>query len=220
MISLTHFCSPSANILSPLVLTLSGIIGTGVLFVLIGSLVAFACIRSQRLRQSHSLAPKKLDSTDNGQMRNGGCATGCNGSLGDGTADELEKKMNTLNSLEKSLVMKNTILKMNGSNQVLATVANGNVAGVGSGVTESGIPSYVANGSLPVYSEYEYNYAYPSSDLIIANGSVLNNNHPLPAYGYDNIAAYNGHYDYALHENLVVEDKVETVWLAINCTVH
>lgn len=181
--------------LSPLVLTLSGIIGTGVVFVLVASLVVFAYIRSQRLRQEHSLAPKKLDS-ENGSRSGGGCPSGCNGSVGDGAVDDLEKKMNTLNLLEKSLVMKNTIMKMNGSNQVLATVANGS----------EGMSTYVGNGALPVYSEYEYNYAYPSNDLIIGNGSVLNNN-PLPNYGYDNMATYSGHYDYAIHANLT-DDKV------------
>lgn len=194
-----------ANILSPLVLTLSGIVGIGVLFVLVASLVVFACIRSQRLRQDHSLAPKKLDSND-GSRSGVGCATGCNGSVGDGTADDLEKKLNTLSSMEKSLMMKNTIMKMNGSNQVLATVANG---------TEP-IATYVGNGGLPVYTEYEYNYAYPSSDLIIANGNVINNN-PLPSYGYDNISAFNGHYDYAIQEALIPEDKVLFNGLSFFC---
>ncbi|KAI2806304.1 hypothetical protein BLOT_005317 [Blomia tropicalis] len=187
-----------ANILSPLVLTLSGILGVGVLFILIASLIVFACIRSQRLRQGHSLAPKKLDSTD-GQRTGVGCATACHGSvIGDGTVDEMEKKINTLNSLEKNLLMKNTIMKMTNSNQVLATVANG---------SETPLPTYVTNGALPVYSEYEYNYAYPSNDLIIANGGVINNN-PLPTYGYDNIAAYN--YDYAMHDGLPQNDKKQT----------
>lgn len=194
---LTRLFAPNlANILSPLVLTLSGIVGIGVLFVLVASLVVFACIRSQRLRQEHSLAPKKLDSND-GSRSGVGCATGCNGSVGDGTGDDLEKKMNTLSSLEKSLMMKNTILKMTGSSQVLATVANGS----------EGMSAYVPNGSLPVYTEYEYNYAYPNSDLVIANGSVLNNN-PLPSYGYDNIGAYAGHYDYSMQEGLANNDQV------------
>jgi len=171
-------------------------VGIGVLFVLVASLVVFACIRSQRLRQEHSLAPKKLDSTDGGPRLS--CATGCNGLVDDGAGEDIEK-MNTLSSLEKNLMMKNTIMKMTGSNQVLATVAEG---------SEGCVPAYAANGSLPVYSEYEYNYAYPnSSDLIIANGTIINNN-PLPNYGYDNIAAYAGHYDYAIHENLSVDEKV------------
>lgn len=207
--------------LSPLVLTLSGIIGTGVLFVLVASLVVFACIRSQRLRQgimAHSLAPKKLDSMDNGHngssSLNGVLGGSCsNGSAMTADADVLEKKMNTLSSLEKNLVMKNTIMKMKaGSNQVLATVANGTEGGM--------VGTYVPNGgALPVYSEYEYNYAYPNSDLVIANGNaVINNNnhqqqHLMLNYGqYDNLAAYNGgHYDYAIHENLVTDES--KVWL-------
>lgn len=177
-------------------LTLTAIIGVGVLFVLLASLVVFACIRSQRLRGNQSLAPKKIDSTDG---RNG--VMGSNGANGTvvvdvaPTGDEL--KINTLNSMEK--MMKNTIMKMNGSNQVLTSVVNGGE-----------IPGYLQNGSaLPVYAEYDYNYSYPSNDLILANGNVLaNNNTALPAYGYDNM--YVGtHYianEYAIQENPL--DKV------------
>ena len=99
--------------------------------------------------------------------------------------------------------MKNTIMKMNGNNQVLATVANG----------AEGIPTFMSNGALPIYTDYDYNYSYPSNDLIITNGSVINNN-SLPAYGYDNITAYSGHFmpnDYSVQENTLainVADKV------------
>ena len=189
-------------------ITLSGIVVIGVIFVLMASLIVFACIRSQRLRQSHSLAPKKLDLNDGSRLGTVGSANECNGSVGNGTGcDDLETKMKSLNSLEKNLLMKNTIMKMTNSNQVLATVANG---------TEGVVPSYVVNGALPVYSEYEYNYAYPTNrDLVIANGNVLNHHHnnninknSLPSYGYDNISAYNGHFDYTMHDSLIPEDKV------------
>lgn len=89
-----------------------------------------------------------------------------------------------------------------GSNQVLATVANG--------TDENGMVSSNYVSSLPMYSEYEYNYAYPNSGLVIANGNaVIHNNHSMLNYGqYDNLTAYNGaNYDYALHESLVADDS-------------
>ena len=140
------------------------------------------------------------------------------GSGSDGTVDDLEKKMNTLNSLEKSLVMKNTIMKVNhhgGSNQVLATVLAPLPGTAEQHHHHHHLANYMGNSGLPVYSEYEYNYtaAYPpvghqnplqNGDLVIANGVALNNNnnnnslhhhhHQLPPnyHSYDNMAAYNG----------------------------
>lgn len=199
-------------------LTLSGIIATGVLFVMVASLVVYACIRGQRLRQQHSLAPKKLEHSmdhSNGAI---GRATSCNGSvMGVGSetataaADDL--KINTLNSLEKNLIMKNTIMKIAGANgQVMTTVANGG------GDTA---PAYLGtNGNLPVYSDYDYNYSYPNgADLVIANGNVIHNgnhhqqqHHQMSSYGgYDNLTAYPGHYlaDYS-PMSVTTVDKVGT----------
>lgn len=189
----------SATILSPLILTLSGIIGAGLLFVVVSSLVVFACIRGQRLRSDISLAPKKLDNSDEALTGNGNMvlANGslCNGSLlvdgnghvgGGGVAGagldgggHFEKKMNTLNSLEKSLLMKNTIMKMTGSNQVLTTLANGTEMALGG----------AGAGGLPVYSEYEYNYSYPNELMMSSvgnNGTIVNN-----YSAYDNLSSLN-----------------------------
>lgn len=187
-----------ATILSPLFLTISGIFGAGALFVIVASLVIFACIRGQRLRSDVSLAPKKLDNSDetltgNGVMLTNGSSL-CNGSMvvvdGNGhvtgaglDSSHFEKKMNTLNSLEKSLLMKNTIMKMTGSNQVLTTLANGNEMSLGGNANVGG---------LPVYSEYEYNYSYPNelmmSSVANNNGAIINNNYNA----YDNLSSLNG----------------------------
>ncbi|XP_075676932.1 uncharacterized protein LOC113796029 [Dermatophagoides pteronyssinus] len=128
-----------SNILSPLVLTLSGIICFAIVFVLVTSLLIFICIRSQRLTNNsndhHSLTPKKLDSLNHDQsitttttrrsVCNGTSSIDCNGMIIVANDDY------KINSMEKNILMKNTIMKMNGSNQILTTLTtttnNGNL---------------------------------------------------------------------------------------------
>lgn len=134
------FFLKTGNILSPLVLTLSGIICFAIVFVLVTSLLIFICIRSQRLTNNsndhHSLTPKKLDSLNHDQsittttttrrsVCNGTSSIDCNGMIIVANDDY------KINSMEKNILMKNTIMKMNGSNQILTTLTtttnNGNL---------------------------------------------------------------------------------------------
>ncbi|KAF7488042.1 Irregular chiasm C-roughest protein [Sarcoptes scabiei] len=124
-----------SKIISPLVLTLSGIICFGVILALIASLLVFVCIRSQRLNHDHTLVPKKLDPNDsiNRQVCLSNLNVTCNGVAGVGDLGSVtmtdagqfdnDYKIATFNSLEKNVLMTNTIMKLNGSNKMLTTTA-------------------------------------------------------------------------------------------------
>lgn len=105
------------------------------ILALIASLLVFVCIRSQRLNHDHTLVPKKLDPNDsiNRQVCLSNLNVTCNGVAGVGDLGSVtmtdagqfdnDYKIATFNSLEKNVLMTNTIMKLNGSNKMLTTTA-------------------------------------------------------------------------------------------------
>lgn len=114
-------------------------------------------------------------------------ATSCNGSVIDNPgangaslingmdADE-ETFSNKINSIDRNVLMKNTIMKMNGANQILTTVTNdSNEMLVGSNSADNSSNGNGNGAILPMYSEYDsYNYTYHHhSHHPTVNGPVL-----------------------------------------------
>ena len=138
-------CLNPETYLSPLLLTLGGIFGTGVIFVVSASILIFACIRGQRLKDHDVLGHKKHEnSTDRvGVLSNGTIPTD----------NDLEKKTNTMNALTEknmnmTLGMKNTVMQMHpGSGQIRTTLLHNDHGSMTNG-------AYIPNGELYLFKLY------------------------------------------------------------------